>query len=201
MTEPTGARADGGLKSARREDGDGGLKPAAGVRIGVGDAATAGAHQAALAELLVDAVAHGASVGYLHPLDPAVAGAYWRGVIDGVGAGSHVVLLAHDAAGAVIGTAQLELAGRANSRHRAEVCKVLVHSRARRQGIGRALMLAVETEARRLGRTTLHLDTREGDPSERLYGALGWERSGAIPRWARSSDGSLHTTVFYHRLL
>jgi GNAT superfamily N-acetyltransferase len=90
---------------------------------------------------------------------------------------------------------------RANGRHRAEVTKLMVHRTARRQGIGRALMVAVEAEARRLGRTTLHLDTREGDPSERLYQTLGWQRAGAIPRWARSADGTLHTTVFYHRVL
>jgi GNAT superfamily N-acetyltransferase len=90
---------------------------------------------------------------------------------------------------------------RANSLHRAVVAKLIVHRSVRRRGIGRALMTAVEAEARRLGRTTLHLDTREGDPSERLYRGLGWERAGAIPRWARSADGTLHTTIFYYRLL
>jgi acetyltransferase len=79
--------------------------------------------------------------------------------------------------------------------------QLMVLRSARRQGIGRLLMAAVEAHARRLGRTTLHLDTREGDPSEQLYQALGWQRAGAIPRWARSADGTLHTTVFYYRLL
>jgi hypothetical protein len=62
-------------------------------------------------------------------------------------------------------------------------------------------MLAAEAEARRRGRTTLHLDTRQGDPSEKLYRSLGWQLAGVIPRWAKSADGTLHTTVFYCRFL
>src|SRR6266508_2217588 len=72
---------------------------------------------------------------------------------------------------------------------------------ARRRGIGRALMEAAETEAQRLGRSTLVLDTRQGDSSERLYRAMGWQAAGTIPRYARSADGALHTTVFYYKLL
>jgi GNAT superfamily N-acetyltransferase len=72
---------------------------------------------------------------------------------------------------------------------------------ARRQGIGRALMMAAEEEARRLARTTLVLDTREGEPSEALYRSLGWNLAGVIPKYARSSDGSVDSTVFYYKLL
>ena len=79
--------------------------------------------------------------------------------------------------------------------------KLMVHTRARRRGIGRALMLAAETEARRRGRTTLVLDTRRGDPSEALYLSLGWTLAGIIPRYARSADGALDATAFYYRLL
>ena len=77
----------------------------------------------------------------------------------------------------------------------------MVHRAARRQGIGRALMQAVEEDARRLARTTLVLDTREGDPSERLYRSLGYIYVGAIPRYARSADGSLDATALYYKLL
>jgi hypothetical protein len=62
-------------------------------------------------------------------------------------------------------------------------------------------MLALETQARRLGRTTLVLDTRQGDPSELLYRSLGYQSAGAIPAYARSADGTLHTTALYYRLL
>jgi acetyltransferase len=96
---------------------------------------------------------------------------------------------------------QLELALRPNALHRAEVQKVMVLTTARRRGIGRALMVAVEVEARRLGRTTLVLDTRQGDPSERLYLGVGCQCAGIIPRYAKSATGVLDGSVFYYKLL
>jgi acetyltransferase len=77
----------------------------------------------------------------------------------------------------------------------------MVHRRARRQGIARALMLALEDHARRLGRTTLILDTRQGDPSEALYRAVGWTFVGLIPCYARSATGCLDGTAIYYKLL
>lgn len=78
---------------------------------------------------------------------------------------------------------------------------VLVSRQARRQGLGRALMLALEAEAARRGRTTIVLDTRQGDPSERLYAGLGYSLVGVVPQYARSADGALHPTAFYYKLL
>jgi ribosomal protein S18 acetylase RimI-like enzyme len=149
-----------------------------------------------LAELLVSVVEVGASVGFIPPLDPEIARAYWRKVISP----DHVLLVA-ERDGRILGTGQLELAMRANGRHRAEVCKVLVHPDAQGQGVGLAIMRALEAEARRLGRTTLHLDTREDDPANRLYQRAGYTRLGTIPNWARNSDGSLAGTTFYYKLL
>jgi GNAT superfamily N-acetyltransferase len=174
------------------------------VPVGVLAADAIAGVQPALVRLLQDAVDSGASIGFLPPLAEAEAAAYWATVADAVRDGSRVLLVApapDEPAGLPVGAVQLDLAMRANGRHRAEVAKLMVDRSVRRRGVGRALMTAVEAEARRLGRTTLHLDTREGDPSERLYQGLGWERAGAIPRWARSGDGTLHTTVFYYRLL
>jgi ribosomal protein S18 acetylase RimI-like enzyme len=170
------------------------------MRIEPLSADDARAAERSLADLLVDAVDSGASVGFLPPLGAAEAAAYWRSVADAVTGGSLVLLAARDAEG-VAGSAQLDLALRANGLHRAEVAKVMVHRRARRQGLGRALMLAAEGEARRRGRTTLVLDTRQGDPSEILYRSLGWQLAGTIPRYAKSADGTLHTTAFYFKLL
>jgi len=165
-------------------------------------------HRAALSALLRDAVDSGASVGFLPPLAEAEADAYWRGVVAAVREGSCLLLVARDAEGGadapereIVGTAQLLLATRPNARHRAEVAKVIVHTKARRHGIGRALMLAVEEHARRLGRTTLVLDTRQGDPSERLYASVGYRLAGAIPAYAKSADGALDPSAFYYRLL
>jgi GNAT superfamily N-acetyltransferase len=165
------------------------------------DASGVARERAGLAALLVDAVDSGASVGFLPPLDAGEAAAYWDSVAAALEDGSRVLLVARADDGRVAGSVQLDLAMRPNGSHRAEVTKLMVHRAARRRGLGRALMLAIEEHARRLGRTTLHLDTRLGDPSEELYRGVGWTAAGAIPCWARSADGRLDATVFYYRLL
>ena len=154
-----------------------------------------------LTGILRDVVNGGASVGFLPPLGVPEAEIYWGEVITAVARGSRVLLVARDTDGAGVGTAQLDLCVRANGRHRGEVMKVMVSRAMQRRGIGRALMLAVEDEARRAGLTTLVLDTRAGDPSEALYVSLGYERAGVIPRYARSANGALDASVFYYRLL
>jgi ribosomal protein S18 acetylase RimI-like enzyme len=171
-----------------------------GERIDVLTADEARAAAPALAALLRDVVEGGASVGFLPPLAPARARAYWETVAAAVEEGSRVLLVARGDGEAIVGSAQLDLATRENARHRAEVAKVMVLGAARRRGIGRALMLAAEAHARRLGRTTLVLDTRAGDPSERLYAALGWQRAGEIPRYAMSAGGIPHATALYYKL-
>jgi acetyltransferase len=158
-------------------------------------------HRSALVALLRDAVDGGASIGFLPPVAESEASVYWDAVATAVGEGSRVLLAAHDAELGLVGSAQLELALRPNAGHRAEVTKVMVDRRARRRGVGRALMLALESHARRLGRTTLILDTRQGDPSEALYRAVGWTFAGAIPRYARSATGTLDGTALYYKLL
>jgi acetyltransferase len=159
------------------------------------------AHDRHLVAILVDSVNGGASVGFLPPLPLAEAELYWRSVREAVHADRRVLLIARDEAGAVVGTGQLALEPRANGLHRAEVQKLMVLRAARRRGIGRALMLALEDEAWRSGRTTLVLDTREGDPSERLYRSLGWTLAGVVPQYARNGDGTLHASAFYFKLL
>jgi GNAT superfamily N-acetyltransferase len=149
-----------------------------------------------LCEILIGVVADGASVGFIPPLDEGVAAAYWQGVL----APDHVLLIA-EVDGRVVGTAQLELAMRANGIHRAEVCKVLVHPDAQGKGVGGTLLAALDVEAKRIGRTTLHLDTREGDPANRLYLKAGFQQAGTIPNWARNSDGTLAGSTFYYKLL
>ena len=118
-----------------------------------------------------------------------------------LGDGSRVALASWGAGDRLVGSVQLDLATRANGRHRAEVIRLMVHRAARRNGIGRALMQAVEAEARKRGRSTLVLDTRQGDPSESLYRQLGWSFVGAVPRYAQSADGTLHATAIYYKLI
>ncbi|MCA9861248.1 MAG: GNAT family N-acetyltransferase [Thermomicrobiales bacterium] len=152
---------------------------------------------AALADLLVAVVDQGASVGFLPPLRPDVARAYW---LDAVRA-EHVVLLVARRERMIVGTVQLEWSPKKNARHRAEVNKLLVHPNAQRLGIGRKLMVRLEMMAVENGWTTLHLDTREGDRSNDFYRAQGWTRAGVIPRWAESAGGTIDGTVFYYKLL
>jgi GNAT superfamily N-acetyltransferase len=153
-------------------------------------------HLTQLSGLLVAVVGDGASVGFLPPLATAEAEDYWRGVVK-----PNVRLLVAEEDGEIVGTAQLELATKFNGRHRAEVNKVLVHPRAQRRGIGRQLMLDLERVARDEGRTLLHLDTRDGDPSNKLYLSVGYAVAGTIPSFARSASGSLDATVIYYKLL
>ncbi|HEY0605203.1 MAG TPA: GNAT family N-acetyltransferase [Herpetosiphonaceae bacterium] len=156
--------------------------------------------QAELIQLLDDAVTSGASVGFLPPLAPSEAVHYWQAVSDDLERETRALLVARDAEG-IAGTVQLALLSQPNARHRAEVQKLLVHTRARRQGVGRALMAAIEALAVQENRRLLVLDTRQGDASERLYRRLGYTEAGAIPLYAQSADGSLHTTIFFYRQL
>lgn len=153
-----------------------------------------------LTTLLQDAVASGASIGFLPPLTHEDAINYWQDVAKALESPYRILLIA-EIDQKIIGTVQLDMASRPNGSHRAEIAKLIVHTSHRGQGIGRALMNAIETEARRAGRTTLILDTREGDPSELLYSKIGYTRAGTIPEYARNADGSLHTTVFMYKLL
>lgn len=154
----------------------------------------------ALADLLIDAVQGGASVSFLAPLARTEAEAFWRDVARGVGEGNRILLCAFDG-DALIGTAQLFLSTPPNQPHRAEVAKVLVLQRARRRGIARLLMNALEREARARGRTLLTLDTVTGSAGERLYASLGYSRVGEIPAYALLPDGSpVATSIFYKQL-
>jgi GNAT superfamily N-acetyltransferase len=150
-----------------------------------------------LADVLIDCVEGGASVSFMSPLPRDRAVAFWRRVGQGVVAGERVLLVAEDARG-VCGTVQLVLDQPENQPHRAELAKLLVHRRARRHGLGEALMRAAETAARECGKSLLVLDTAS-EEAERLYERLGWVRVGAVPGYALLPQGGLCGTTFYYR--
>jgi GNAT superfamily N-acetyltransferase len=156
----------------------------------------------ALADVLLDCVEGGSSIGFMHPLARSKALAFWEGVLAGAARGERIVLVAEDAeTHAIVGTVQLVLTMPDNQPHRAEVAKMQVHRRARRRGVGAALMRAAEAEALKAGRTLLVLDTVTGSDAERLYSRLGWQRCGVIPGYALWPQGGLcSTTVFYRQL-
>lgn len=168
------------------------------VKIERLDAAQAQLALPALVEILQDAVASGASVGFLPPLSAADAEAFWRGVISAVREQSRILLAARTEQG-IVGAVQLIPASYPNGRHRAEVAKLLVHRSARRRGIGRALMAALEQAAREDGRTLLVLDTCRGDFGELLYRALGYSEAGSIPNFAQVAGGAYCETILFYR--
>jgi GNAT superfamily N-acetyltransferase len=153
----------------------------------------------ALSAVLIDCVDGGASVGFMQPFAPDRAQAFWRRVAEGVASGERALLVAQDAFG-IVGTVQLVLAQPDNQPHRADLCKMLVHRRSRRQGTGAALMRAAEVLARENGKTLLVLDTANAD-AERLYEREGWQRVGTVPDYALLPDGGLCATTYFYRQL
>jgi GNAT superfamily N-acetyltransferase len=156
------------------------------------------AHIAGLAEVLVDCVDGGAGVSFLHPLTLEAARDFWRRVAARVRTGSIAILVARDDSG-IVGTVQLVLEQPENQPHRADLAKMLVHRRARRHGIGTALLKSAEGLARRCGKSLLVLDTNEGSDAERLYVRNGWHRVGRIPNYSLGPRGGLHAAVIYYK--
>jgi ribosomal protein S18 acetylase RimI-like enzyme len=153
-----------------------------------------------LSEILIDCVHAGASVGFLAPLSRERADAFWAGVAHAVEAGRRTVFAARPDGTRIDGTVQLVLAGAENQPHRADIAKLLVHTRARRRGMADQLMQAAEGHAHSIGRDLLVLDTAT-DEAARLYERLGWTRSGVIPDYALNPDGSRTQTIFYWKSL
>jgi acetyltransferase len=152
-----------------------------------------------LRDLLVDVVDGGASVGFLPPMRPATADAYWDEILSDLGP-SRALWVAEDA-GAVMGSVQLALCDKENGRHRADVQKLFVLTRHRGRGVASKLMAVLETHARSCRRSLLVLDTLAGSAAEAVYRHLGWIRVGEIPNFAASADGALHPTAYYYKIL
>lgn len=155
-----------------------------------------------LCDVLIDCVEGGASVSFMWPMTYAKAEQFWRKAAASVARGERVIVAAYDGEGAVIGTVSVLWAEPENQPHRADVAKMLMHRRARRQGVGAALVKAAERVALEAGKTLLVLDTVTGADAERLYARLGWQRCGVIPNYALWPDGRpCATTVFFKSLV
>ncbi len=153
-----------------------------------------------LSDVLIDCVEGGASVSFMLPIARTTAVAFWQTVAASVRRGERILLIARDAAQRIVGTVQIIVEQAENQPHRADIAKMLVHRRARRHGVGAALLAAAEQAARNAGKTLLVLDTASGD-AERLYAKLGWRRCGVIPGYALLPGGGLCDTTFYYRSL
>lgn len=151
-----------------------------------------------LADVLMDCVEGGASVSFMQPLTRERALAFWQRVGADVAEGKRALMVAEDAQG-ICGTVQLVFDLPENQPHRADLAKMLVHRRARRQGLGELLMRTAEVAARESGKTLLVLDCVTGGDAERLYHRLGWVRVGDIPDFALYPEGGLCSTTYYYR--
>lgn len=153
-----------------------------------------------LAELLIDTVDGGASIGFLAPLERETAVAWWEERVDAVSAGRLAVWVAHTA-DRILGTVSLVFPDKPNSRHRAELVKLMVHRDGRGQGLGRGLLTTAEHAAVTAGITLLHLDTETDSPAESSTAPPASTRLGAIPDYAATPSGELRpTTIFYKRV-
>jgi GNAT superfamily N-acetyltransferase len=150
-----------------------------------------------LIEVLVDCVEGGASVNFMQPMTREKAAGFWRRTGESLARGERALVVAEDAIG-ILGTAQAVWATAENQPHRADIAKMLVHRRARRGGVGAALLGAAEDAARAAGRTLLVLDTASAD-AERLYERGGWQRVGAIPKYALLPEGPFVASVFFYK--
>jgi len=153
-----------------------------------------------LATVLIDCVEGGATVGFMVPITRDRALSFWRRIAQGVAEGKRVLLIAEDESG-VCGTVQLILDLPDNQPHRADLSKMLVHRRSRREGLAAELMRAAEAAALESGRTLLVLDAVTDGDAARLYERLGWVRVGEIPEYALMPEGGLCGTTYYYRQL
>ena len=153
-----------------------------------------------LSDVLIDCVEGGASVSFMLPMSRAKAEAFWQSMSASVARGERVVLAAEDADATIVGTAQVILKQPENQPHRGDLAKMLVHRRARRRGVGEALLVAAERRALSAGKTLLVLDTASAD-AERLYARAGWQRCGQVPKYALLPDGVPCATTIYFKFL
>ncbi|WP_145535196.1 GNAT family N-acetyltransferase [Yersinia thracica] len=171
------------------------------MKIVLLNAATLPIYRSELASLLIDAVSHGASIGYnTRSLLQEEAESYYHGLRPAITKGTLLLWIARDDEG-IVGTIQLDLCQKPNGLNRAEVQKLLVHSRSRRAGIGHKLIIEMENTAVQLRRGLLYLDTEAGSPAESFYRAQGYRCMGEIPDYACTPDGYYHPTAIYFKLL
>jgi ribosomal protein S18 acetylase RimI-like enzyme len=154
----------------------------------------------ALSELLVETVASGGSVSFMHPLPLATADAFWRDSLAAAARGDRIVLGAFDG-DQLVATVTLLLGLPPNQPHRAEIAKMMTKLTHRHRGIASALMWEAEKMAIERGRTLLVLDTAVEDGASGLYEGLGFNLTGIIPDYALKPHGGLTGTMIYWKRL
>jgi ribosomal protein S18 acetylase RimI-like enzyme len=153
-----------------------------------------------LSEILIEVVAHGGSVSFMHPLTPQAAVSFWDASLAAAERGERIVLGAWDG-DELAGTVTLLLNLPPNQPHRAEIAKLMTRVSHRGRGIARALMRAAEAEAVKLGRSLLVLDTATEGGASILYESLGFTLAGEVPDYALKPHGGLTGTKVYWKRL
>ena len=153
-----------------------------------------------LAEILIDAVAGGAGVSFMHPLSQEDAKAFWRGHLGSIKAGQTFPVIAEHE-GETAGIVLLIKAGAQNQPHRADIAKMLVHSDFRRRGFATHLIRALEDKARALNLKLLTFDAVQGSAAEDFYKRLGFTCVGYYPDYAYSGTGKLDGTALFYKKL
>ena len=151
---------------------------------------------AALRDMLIEVVAHGGSVSFMHPLRPDDATAFWAQSLAAAARGERTLLGAWDG-DVLAGTVTLILDCPPNQPHRAEIAKLMVPLGYRGRGIAAALMGAAESLAVNHHRSLLVLDTAEEDGAAPLYEKIGFTYAGSIPDFALKPHGGLCGTRIY----
>ncbi len=149
-----------------------------------------------LSEILIDVVANGGSVSFMHPLSPASALAFWNNALLAAAREERIVLGAWDGE-VLVGTVTVLLDCPPNQPHRAEIAKLMMRPSHRGRGIAAALMRVAEDAAAARGRTLLVLDTATEGGASRLYAGLGYTLAGVIPDYALKPHGGLTGTLIY----
>jgi len=155
---------------------------------------------AALSEMLVETVAHGGSVSFMHPLPFEAAEAFWRDSLGAAARGERIVLGAFDGE-QLIGTVTLLLNLPPNQPHRAEIAKMMTRLSHRHRGVATALLRAAERLALERGRWLLVLDTAQDEGAAGLYERLGFQLTGLVPDYALKPHGGLTGTLIYWKRL
>jgi ribosomal protein S18 acetylase RimI-like enzyme len=156
--------------------------------------------RAALSEILVEVVANGGSVSFMHPLPLESADAFWEAALSAAARGQRIVLGASEAE-TLIGTVSLLLDCPPNQPHRAEIAKLMIRPSHRGRGVAKALVRAAERLAVERARTLLVLDTAADGGASGLYEGLGFTLAGVIPDYALKPHGGLTPTMIYWKRL
>ena len=153
-----------------------------------------------LSDMLIETVANGGSVSFMHPLAREVAEAFWRSSLGSAARGERVVLGAFDGEN-LIGTVTLLLDLPPNQPHRAEIAKMMTRVSHRHRGVATALLREAERMALARDRWLLVLDTAADEGAWGLYEKLGFKLTGEIPDYALKPHGGLTGTLIYWKRL